>query len=89
MPGNYVEALLLYNEGLDMTRKVCRADHPSIAITLRNIAQVYERQGTEYVKRECGFYFILLFVILIALVAASQLTLSFLLMYQATAWRHS
>jgi hypothetical protein len=28
-----------------MTRKVCRADHPSIAITLRNIAQVYERQG--------------------------------------------
>lgn len=43
--GNYVEALLLYNEGLEMTRKVCRADHPSIAITLRNIAQVYERQG--------------------------------------------
>jgi hypothetical protein len=44
--GNYAEALLLYNEGLEMTRKVCRADHPSIAVTLRNIAQVYERQGT-------------------------------------------
>lgn len=44
--GNYVEALLMYNEGLEMTRKVCRADHPSVAITLRNIAQVYERQGT-------------------------------------------
>lgn len=41
----YTTIHTVYNEGLEMTRKVCRADHPSIAITLRNIAAVYERQG--------------------------------------------
>ena len=43
--GNCVEAFSKYGESLDVMRRVYGADHPSVADTLKNQANVHEMLG--------------------------------------------